>query len=66
MNIETVEIFGNCRLEVEKYESGGTYVTLEYINTSIDPWCSDEEISIDVDKVKGAEIIAFLTEHLGL
>ena len=66
MHIETLEIFGDCRLEVEKHEAGGTYITLEYINRASDHWHSDEDISVDIDKTKAAEIVAFLTEHLGL
>tara|TARA_R110000772_G_scaffold109646_2_gene212934 strand:+ start:1461 stop:1661 length:201 start_codon:yes stop_codon:yes gene_type:complete len=66
MHIENVEISGDCRLAVEKHEDIGTYLTLEYINRATDQWSSDEDISLDIDKEKGAEIVAFLTEHLGL
>jgi uncharacterized protein YuzE len=64
--IENVEIFEDCRIEVVKYEAGGEYITLEYINRATDHWGSDEEISLDISKEKGAEIVAFLTENLGL
>jgi hypothetical protein len=66
MHIENLEISGDCRLVVEKYNDIGTYLTLEYINRASDHWHSDEDISLDIDKEKGAEIVAFLTEHLGL
>ena len=63
---EKLEIFGSCRLESIIYVPGNTYVSLEYTEHSSDHYHSDSVTEIEIDKDKGAEIVAFLTEHLGL
>ena len=66
MKTESLEICGSCKFEVEIYEDTNSYLTLEYTEYSSDHWHSDSVTEIDIDKEKGAEIVAFLTKHLGL
>ena len=66
METESLEICGSCKFEVEIYEDTSSYLTLEYTEHSSSYAHSDVETEIDIDKEKGAEIVAFLTKHLGL
>jgi hypothetical protein len=66
METKTLEICGSCKLEAETYEDGNSYVTLEYAEYSSDHYHSDSVTEIEINKKEGAEIVAFLTEHLGL
>jgi len=56
----------DCYIEVTHYESITNEVSLCYLERQADYYYSDEEVSIDIDKEKGREIIAFLTKHLSL
>jgi len=59
-----LEISKTCRFELTKYTGFGSSLTLDYVEHSPAHGYSDSETSIDIDKEKAEEIIAFLGEHL--
>jgi uncharacterized protein YuzE len=61
MSIETtVELSQSCEVVLIEYEHGGNYVTLDYTEHSSDPYHTDNETSIDIDKDMAIAIISIL------
>ena len=62
--VETqVEIGSSCYLtKIEYGEYFASNISLDYTEHSIDPYLSDNETSLDINKEKAVEIIAFLKE----
>ena len=54
------------RLWLVKYPYSEGSIELEYVNRQADPYYPDDVESIDIDKVKAIEIIAFLSKHFGV
>tara|TARA_R110000823_G_scaffold92053_1_gene202105 strand:- start:102 stop:320 length:219 start_codon:yes stop_codon:yes gene_type:complete len=62
MSIDTrVELSSSCEIVLTEYESiFEPTLTLDYTEHSSDPWHSDNETSIDIDKDMAIEIILVL------
>ena len=65
-NVSYVEIQGSTYIVRTKWESFPTQVELCYRNEATDHWNSSYEVSIDIDKAKAEEIIAFLKASFDL
>lgn len=62
-----VEIGSSCHLTKTEYgEHVLPDITIDYIEHSIDPYYSDNETSLDIDKEKAIEIINFLKDAFSL
>ena len=62
MTERKLEITSNCNFVKTSYGDPiiQTDVTLDYVERSPDPYFSDTETSIDINKAKAVEIIKFL------
>ena len=66
MSESKLNITNSMSFVCNKYESLPTDVSIDYTNFSSDHWHGDEEKSIEINKEKAIEIIAFLSESFDL
>lgn len=64
MNETTVELGYGCKIVLQEWETFPASVELEYIEHSPDPWYSDTETSVTIDKEQARAIIELLTKFV--
>lgn len=61
MEIKQCKIAGSCAFVHAIYGHDIEDVALEYVEHASDHWHSDTEVSIEINRAKAEEIVAFLT-----
>lgn len=61
MNPKKFEISSNCWFELWKWDESED-VHMHYIEHSPDPWYSDNETDVDIDRTQAIGIIKFLCD----
>lgn len=64
MNETAVELDYGCKIVLQEWETFPASVELEYIEHSPDPWYSDTETSVTIDKEQARAIIELLTKFV--
>lgn len=64
MNETAVELVHGCKIVMQEWDTFPTSVELEYVEYSPDPWYSDTETSVSIDKEQARAIIELLTKFV--
>ena len=53
-----------CKLKFERFTINWSYMALCYIERQGDPWFSDSETEVDLEKEDCVKLIQFLMQHM--
>lgn len=62
--MQQVPLNDSCHLELQNYDNGAKYLTLEYVEHSPAHGYSDTETSVNIDRDKALEMIEILNKFI--